>query len=131
MAIDIKFDTDKKFLVITVEGELVFDEFASATQTITSSTNFPADTNAIWDMRKSNFHHADAELWRQFIEYRAGFTQRANCKAAIIVAGDFEFGMSRMFQMLAEHKIHMQIQVFRDMAAGERWMLQDQPHAGA
>jgi len=53
-------------------------------------------------------------------------------KVAIVAAGDLEFGLSRMYELLQVRSINL-LKVFRERSLAERWIHEsanDRPDAG-
>lgn len=51
-------------------------------------------------------------------------------RVAVVVEKDVDFGISRMYQALAERRLSVPYEVFRNLADAERW-LRDGPEASA
>jgi hypothetical protein len=43
-------------------------------------------------------------------------------KAALVVSGDFEFGLSRMYEIFLESKTSNDVMVFRDIQKAMAWV---------
>ena len=105
-------------------GALSFEEFAFVLETILTSKEYPVNINTIWDLREADFSSVDSQFWERIIEYRKEFTERNNCRSAMIVSKDLQYGMSRMFEITSEGNIPQQVRVFRDFSEGENWILE-------
>jgi len=123
MSIEVEFNRDKNFLRVTIIGLPSLQDFEAVLTQITTSNEYPPNINAVWDLRKADFMTADDKLFRHIIELRKCYPQRSHCKSALIANDDLAFGMSRMFQMLSEDKVPLELMVFRDYAEGEQWIL--------
>ena len=123
--IDIKYDQNRKMLNISVSGKSGFDEFTSTLETITSSKDYPPNVRAVWDVRKADFSFANFQIVSKAVNVRSSFKKRGDCRSALIVSGDFQYGLGRMFEMLSEGKIPHQLMVFRDYEEGEQWLLEN------
>ena len=124
--IEINYDQNRKMLNISVSGTSDFDEFSSTLETITNSTEYPPNIRAVWDIRKADFSFANFQLVREVVKIRSGFTKRDNCRSALIVSGNLQYGLGRMFELLSDGKIPHQFMVFRDYEEGEQWLLENQ-----
>lgn len=127
MSITLDYVRDKGFLYITVDGEFVLDELNAAFVEMTRSDEYPPDVDAIWDLRKADFVSANQNLWRNIIECRKKYIERANCKSAMVVCGDFPFGMGRMYQMLAEQDVPQEIIIFKSLSEAEQYIAPSRP----
>ena len=124
MSVEIKYDQNRKMLDIAVSGILEIDELTSVFETITNSSDYPPDIKAIWDLRKADFSFADYQFANELAKIRSRFTRRGSCPSAIIVSSNFQYGLSRMFEMLLEGKMPHQLMVFRDYKEGQKWLLE-------
>ena len=125
MSIDIKYDQNRKVLDVIISGKSDIDEFTSALEKITRSAEYPPDTCAIWDIRNSDLSNVNFQLISEIVKIRSRFTERSNCRSALIVSSNAQYGLSRMFEMLSEGKIPHQFMVFRDYKEGEQWLLKN------
>jgi len=127
MTIDLKYDTKKGFLQITITGQLIPDELNSLFSQIKESNEYPVDTDALWDLRGTDFQATDEELFQRIIAIRKRYPERSNMKAAFITANDLSYGMTRMYEILSGFEIERTIKVFRDYVEGEQWLLKNRP----
>ena len=79
--------------------------------------------NALWDFRgclaPEEFGYNEMEEIISYIEFDKGF--RWNPRIAIVVEADVQFGLSRMFQMLAEG-FPTEVAIFYDQDEAESWI---------
>ena len=128
MSVDINYDGNRKVLCITVSGISDPDELTAVLDTITNSDDYPPDTNAIWDIRKADIANANYQLICELVKIRSRFKKRNNCRAALIVSSNVQYGLSRMFEILSDGKIKHQFKVFRNYDEGEKWLLKNKTH---
>ena len=121
MPFELKYDRDNKFLVITLKDNFSTQEFVEVMDAITRSGDFPADVPVLWDSRLIKMPAVDRNIFSGFIEIRKKYPERGNSKLAIVVADDYSFGMSRMYEMLT-NDLPQNIMVFRDYQAGMKWL---------
>ena len=124
MSVEIKYDQNRNVLYVTLSGEPEIDEITSALENITNSGDYPPNTNAMWDIRNANISNANYHFVSELVKMRSSFTKRGHCRSALIVSNDAQYGLSRMFEMLAEGKIPYQLMIFRDYKEGEQWLLE-------
>ena len=127
MAIDLEYDSNKGFLTVTITGKVVPDEVNSIFTRIKESKEYPVDIDALWDLRKTDFHDADEELFKRIIAIRSRYPERSNMKAAFITSDDLSYGMTRMYEVLSSFAVERTIRVFRNYAEGEQWLLESRP----
>ena len=123
--IDIRYDQNRDILNISVSGTSDFNEFNTTFETITNSKDYSPNVRAVWDIRKADLTFANFQLVQQIVKLRSGFTKRENCRSALIVSCNYQYGLGRMFEMLSEGKIPHQLMVFRDYNEGEQWLLEN------
>ena len=123
--IDIKYDKDRKMLNIAVSGKSGFEEFSSALEKITTSKEYPPNTRAVWDIRNADFSWANLQLVKEAVNIRSSFTKRDNCRSALIVSSNLQYGLGRMFEMLSDGKVPHQLKVFRKYEEGVKWLLEN------
>jgi hypothetical protein len=123
MAIDIKHDQDRQMLNIIISETFDLDELTSTFEAITNSRDYPPNIRAVWDFRKADISSVNADIINRLVEIRSHFTKRSNCRSALIVSSDLQYGFSRMFEMLTDGKIPPQLKVFREYEEAVQWIL--------
>jgi hypothetical protein len=126
MPVKYQYDNEKKFLLASLISPFTLDEFQSAIVAITQSEEYPPDVNALWDLRELNFVETDRVLGERLVAIKSRFPERGEAKLALVVKDKLGFGMSRMYEMLAD-RLPQQTKVFMDYAEGEAWLLTDEP----
>lgn len=114
-------DADLHISTMVVTGVVTPDELIDA------AGKFYADepsSFAICDMSQANlrlFSSADVQRMLNFTVQRA--QSRSGGKTAIIASGDLEFGLSRMYQSMADIADHpVSIRVFRSEEEALLWL---------
>ena len=128
MSVEIKYDQNRKVLDIIVFGLSDADDLSSALEHIINSGDYPPNTDAIWDVRNSDLSNANFQFVSDLVKIRSRFKKRRNCRSALIVSSEVQYGLCRMFEMLSEGKISQQLRVFRDYKEGEQWLLEKYMH---
>ncbi len=126
MSFDIRFDRKKKILIVTVGDTFTVEEFQTAMEEITRSTQYAPDIDALWDLRAMDFEKIDASYLQRIIQIRKQYPERKTARLAHIVSGDFAFGMMRMYQIysdLAQNHLKQKVGVFKSISEGEEWLL--------
>lgn len=121
----IRFDADHRLFVIEVDGRISLNEFHEIMRSITSSTEAPPDTNALWDLRKLDFAPIDAEFWKGILTIRLRFPERGTARLAHVVSGEFAFGMLRMYEIYAglnAQEAKQKIGVFGSIEEAQEWL---------
>ena len=128
MSVEIKYDQNRKVLDIIVFGLSDADDLSSALEHIINSGDYPPNTDAIWDVRNSDLSNANFQFVSDLVKIRSRFKKRRDCRSALIVSSEVQYGLCRMFEMLSEGKISQQLRVFRDYKEGEQWLLEKYMH---
>jgi hypothetical protein len=126
MSFDIRFDQDKKILILTVGETFTLEEFQTLMEEITRSKKYPPNTDALWDLRALDFEKIHASYLQGILKIRKQYPERNTARLAHIVKGDFAFGMMRMYQIysdLDQHGLHQKVGVFKSISEGEKWLL--------
>jgi len=126
MSFDIRFDSEKKILIVTVGETFTLEEFQAVMKEITRSKQYPPNTDALWDLRALDFTKIDAIYLRGILQIRKQYPERNAARLAHIVKGDFTFGMMRMYEIYSdlEHDLlHQKVGVFKNISEGEAWMI--------
>jgi len=124
MPIDLKYDRAVKILHATIREHISPDEFSDATKEMISSDEYPPDVKVLWDARSIKKLPFDMNVMMEFIEIRKKYPERGKARLAIIVSGDFAFGISRMYEMLSSH-LPQNIMIFKDYDQGKQWLQSD------
>ena len=128
MSIEIKYDQNRNMLNISISGTPNFEEYTSAMETITHSSDYPPNVRTIWDIREADLSFANFTSIKKVVGIRASFKQRDNCKVALVASSNLQYGLCRMFQMLLEDRLPHELAVFRDYEEGEQWLLENHVH---
>ena len=99
MNIESHFDVDKMVRIHRVSGVVSLSEFHEILRTLYTSPNFNPDMNALWDIRQADFSKVTPDDVRALMQVVAThWGKDGKCRAAIVVAGMAEYGISRMYE---------------------------------
>jgi hypothetical protein len=124
MPMEFRFDAEKQALFGTITSPLTLDEYRSSIEAIVRSKEHPPDIRTLWDLRELDFNEIDRSLEKSLILVSKEFPERGSAKIAFIVKSDLGFGMTRMFEALAD-KLGYETKVFRSYSEGENWLIQE------
>lgn len=114
-------DRERDLTTVTVEGAVNADQVRNQIVGFLSGepTRF-----VIWDYRQGSLSRLSAEDLRSIISAGAPFAyKRRGGRTAIVCAHELDYGLSRMYQIIAElHHIPFEIDVFRDMQSALKWL---------
>jgi hypothetical protein len=122
---EIKVTIDKKANLRrhVVTGRLSGKDLHEALSSIYKGPDFVPDMNVLWDLRGaevSEMSSSDIEEVSELVSRHWG--KGGSSRAAIVVSQDFEFGLSRMYQVFLESRMETQIRVFRSIDEAEAWI---------
>ena len=123
MGITTQIDGERNLRIHKVTGALTFDELIGTLKEVYSEPDFDPDMNSLWDVREadlSSFETPDIHNLRNFVGKHWGTGGRS--KAAIVVLGDLDFGISRMYEFYLQAKSSSEVQVFRDYDEALSWV---------
>ena len=105
-----------------VTGDLTVESLLAELGKIYSEPEFQADTDVLWDLRDAKFTSVSPADVQRVSDFVAGHWGVGKSKAALIVSRDFEFGMTRMYEILLESRTSAQVRVFRDLDEALKWI---------
>lgn len=122
MPIHTRIHANTGFRTHTVTGAIGRDEIQRCLQETYSHTDFKPEAGALWDFVK-----ATGDLPTEDVRHIADFVSRlvgnkGSGKVAIVVAGDFEVGMVRMYETILSGQSSKSIMIFQDMGEAKRWL---------
>jgi len=123
MPIDFRYDSEKEALFGTMKSPITFEEYRSTIEAIVRSNEFPPDIRTLWDLRELEFNEIDRSYEESLISISEQFPERGPAKVAFVVKSELGFGMTRMYEILAE-KLGYETMVFRDYSEAENWLIQ-------
>ena len=123
MPIQYTYIKDKDYLLAKIEGILDWEELKLVAKKITSSNEFPANVNTIYDLTKMDFSNITAEFEEKLIRFRKQL-DRGDAKIACVVSSDVGFGMGRMYEVLSD-KLPQQVRIFKKQEEAQHWLTPD------
>ncbi len=119
---DLRIDEEKNIAYIKLSGQLNRKVILSAFDLAVADNSYLPGMGRLWDFRDADLSSLKSETIVEMAQYSLRFPPGINdVKVAFLVSRDFEYGLSRMFQMSSESKTP--IQVFRVMDEAEKWMM--------
>ena len=125
MAIKTHIDPDTGLRRHEVQGKFTLVDIRQTLEAIYSHPDFRPDANVLWDLRDGT-PDMSADDVRQLADFVAqNWGPGGKSKAAFVVSSDYQFGMSRMYEMLLKSQSRNALMVFRDIDDAERWLADD------
>lgn len=114
-------DRPQDLTIVTVKGSVTFAEVRAH---IVNFLGGEPTALVLWDIREGSLQEFSAESMRMLVSAGArDAVRRAGGRTAIVCPRDLDYGMSRMFQTIAElQSIPFEISVFRDIESAHAWL---------
>jgi len=114
-------DKEKNIAYIKLSGQLSQKEILSAFDLAVADNRYREGMGRLWDFRDADLSSLKSETVLEMAQYSLNFPSGINdVKVAFLVSRDFEYGLSRMFELSSNSKTP--INVFRTMDEAEKWM---------
>jgi len=116
------YDAESDILVLQPEGGLTMDMIRALNDKVINCDEYPPYVNTIWDMRKTDYRNINKQFLEELIELRKEIMPvRGKAKLAYVASSDFEFGITRMYEMLSVD-IPQQMHIFRTIEEAKQWL---------
>lgn len=120
---ELVIDEKKNIAYIKLSGVLNQETILGAFDLTVADKRYKTGMGRLWDFRDADLSGLDAdmisELGRHSLKFPAGIN---DVKVAFVTSRSLEFGLSRMFGLVAEAKTPTN--VFRSMEEAEKWMME-------
>ncbi|MFH1843313.1 MAG: hypothetical protein ABIF77_08890 [bacterium] len=124
MSIQTSLDAGTGVRCHKVVGDLSFAELRSELGLLYQQPGFEVDTHVLWDLREGNLAGFSAEEIRQLADFVSGnWGKSGRSRAALVVAQEVDFGLSRMYSALLDTRTKSQVRVFRDPELALDWLM--------
>ena len=123
MPVEINIDRNKNLSVISLRGHVEFKERLSAFESFYRNPT----KHLIYDKSVSDGHTISGDEIHRFIELvNLNKDKRKNGKTAIVSSAKADYGISRMFELIAEaHDIPWDIQCFMSIEEASTWIQEE------
>ncbi len=122
-----KFSTkiDKKLGVRMhkVAGEVTVSDILAELKQVYSKPDFDSTLNVLWDLRQARLvstSSMEVDELSRFVADHWG--KPGGSRGALVVSRDFEFGLTRMYEVFLESKTPNDVTVFRDYDEALEWI---------
>lgn len=115
-----------KYAVIEMAGDFDVNSFLEFYSGLMLEEKIGHIKAIIWEGTGLNMHHVESCDVDRLIEFIQGVSERRKGgKAAWVVSGPLQFGLSRMFALKAEPRIDIKMRTFYNLNDAKKWVLQD------
>lgn len=120
---DLQIDEEKNIAHIKLSGQLDRKKILDAFDVTVSDQRYKYGMGRLWDFRDADLSSIESDTVIEMAQYSTRFPPGINdVKVAFLVSRDYEYGLSRMFEMSSESKTP--IMVFRTMDEAEKWLVE-------
>ena len=120
---DLRIDEEKNIAHIKLSGVLSSKAILDAFDSAVTDKRYKDGMGRLWDFRDADLSSLSSETVVSMAQYSTRYPPGINdVKVAFLVSRDYEYGLSRMFQMTSDSKTP--IQIFRSLDEAEKWMME-------
>ena len=123
MNVETQMDAAKSLRTHKVKGLINFQDLSNLLKGIYNSADFDPNLHSLWDVRDADLSAVKPEEIRALAEYvRANWAMNRKNKAAIVVSGLSDFGISRMYEQILGPAASGKVMVFRNIKSAWDWI---------
>jgi hypothetical protein len=127
MPITWHIDEDAALVTVRVHGALTLEGARQSLMELYAQPSYRSPMVDLWDLRDAEIDSGPGDVQRivQFIQGNRG--ERGSDRTALVVARAADFGISRMYQTLAEGTLPFSVQVFTQLDQAYNWLGRSMP----
>ncbi len=123
MNIETRIDGQKGLRTIVLRGESTLPDIQTFIKKLYRLGDFEPAYHALWDVREAIFPAvAPGEVKELACFLRGNWNEKQQRKTAVVVSGDFHFGLSRMLEQFVGPHADGRFRTFRDFQAAVDWI---------
>jgi len=121
--IDYSIDRQTGLIVFTPHGEFCLDDYIATWKGVFANRDFHKGMNTLWNLGSGSMKGLDWKNMHALLHHSMEISeQRGAGNTALVAPADFEYGMSRMLQIIAEGSSPNDMKVFRTMDKALTWL---------
>jgi hypothetical protein len=123
MEISTQIDKERNLRSHKVKGLISVPEMKEVLTGLYRSPEYDPAMNSVWDLRDADFSSVTSAEVRSLVEMiRGHWGTGEKSRAALVVAKELGYGLSRMYEILMTGRTSGTIMVFRDYNEAEKWL---------
>ncbi len=122
MPYSVDFYPDQHLVLVTFSGEVTIEEEFEALRHPSQDPRWFDEPKILVDRRQAQMRMGPEHVEPQLTDVRELFADLGRCKTAIVVPRDYDFGMTRMFEIRSQGKLDHDIRVCRSMEEAAEWL---------
>lgn len=119
----VSIDQEKGLAVIRAQGALQLQDFHALTETLIDHPDFRPEMDSIWDFRQADLSCFDAGKLHNLALFMLPRLKQLPKRHAIIVGRELEYGIMRMWDVIAQRETPQERRLFWDYDEGVEWLL--------
>jgi len=125
MGIETHIDPETGLRAHVVTGPLSIGPLIDTLEQVYRRPDFDPSHHVLWDLRASELAaFTSADIERTATHVAARWTPAPGTRAALVVARDLDYGLSRMYEQILAASWTGELRVFRGRDAAERWLFE-------
>ncbi len=120
---EIHIDTQPAIAMINMAGMSGYSDLKRAVIALLEHPEHVDCMETIYDLRNAKLESITASDMSEFARWLVPYMARLSKRLAIVVNGDLEFGIVRMWISYSEGIISQDRMIFRDMESAKKWLL--------
>lgn len=122
MTYEITADHENKMILVTAQGRITLDNVLDYIEQLMRKPFIKLPYGILVDYRNADLSQMTSEEVYQLIDYlKANEDKVGAIKIAILTAGELEFGLNRMFQLLSEEELPFEVHVTKEFEDAMHW----------
>ena len=123
MNIESRTDRAKGLRTHVIRGPVTPAEVKDFLGSLYLSDEFDPTFHSLWDMREADFSSVSQADIKEMAHFaRVNWAEKRRHRIAVVISGDFRFGLSRMFEQFIGPPAHGRIRSFRDLQLALDWI---------
>lgn len=123
MNIETRIDCEKPLRTHVLRGAGRFSDIKTYLEGLFLAEGFDPTIPAVWDVRETVFSNVTPDEVKELAYFlRDHWSAKYQRKMAVVTAGDFHFGLSRMLEQYTGPSAHGKFRTFRDLPSAVDWI---------
>ena len=123
MTIETRIDREKRLRTHVLRGAGSFSDIKHYLQDLFPAEGFDPTIPAVWDVRETIFSGITQDEVKDLAYFlRDHWAAKYQRKMAVVTAGDFHFGLSRMLEQFTGPSAEGKFRTFRDLPPALEWI---------
>ncbi len=123
MEVEAQLNKENNIRYHKITGLINVNELMNKLGVFYKSSDYDPDMNSLWDLRFADFSAVKPDAVRALVDLvKQYWGKEKQSKSALVVQSDFEYGLSRMYEILMTLSNSGNVTVFRNYNEAEKWL---------